>query len=452
MKFSLEKLKKLFNFKYLTVFKISFCCFLTIFAFLALTSPTNAQECTDCTCTASCEVGTTTSESLHIELREHVELEMDHLREWIVNDWFLIPAQNPPLGHVGHALMLLTSQLTTVGIQQVQMIGSFFDAKHQLETQRLFQTLVAKTHKDYHPSEGLCAIGTGAKSLAQSQRIADLTQMTLTKRSMDRTLNSRFTVASSGEGSDRYNRMQQFIGVFCNPEDNASGLELLCSAGGNKDQYNMDVDFTNALENKLTLDLNVTTGGAGDVTPDEQNIFALHANLIGNKVSYPVPQYLLGDGRGNMRNLMSHHIEQRSLAAKRSVAQNSLSAITAMRASGTGESAPFLKSTIHELGVAEGDVNPYLGDSPSYFAQMEVLTKKLYQNPSFYADLYDKPANVERKGAAMQAIAIMQDRDIYDSLLRSEAVLATLLETLMRKEHVRISRDLSAIKDQDERY
>jgi len=452
MKFSLKKLKKTFSFKYLTVFKPRFGCFFAFLTLITLITPVKAQECTTCTCTASCETGVTTSDSLHEDIREHFTLEFDYLREWIVNEWFLVPEQNPPLGHVGHALMLLTSQLTNVGIQQVQMIGSFFDAKHQLETQRLFQTLTAKAHKDYHPSEGLCAIGTSTKSLVQSERIADLTQMTLTKRTMDRTLNSRFTVAGSGEGSDRYNRMEQFIGVFCNPEDNASGLGLLCGAGGVKEQYNMDVDYTSALENKLTLDLNVTTGGAEELTPDEQNIFALHANLIGNKVSYPIPQYLLGDGNGNMRDLMSHHIKQRSLAAKRSVAQNSLSALTAMRASGSSESAPFLKSTIRELGVAPGDINPYLGDNPSYFAQMEVLTKKLYQNPSFYADLYDKPTNVERKGAAMQAIAIMQDRDIYDSLLRSEAVLATLLETLMRNEHVRISRDLSSIKDEDERY
>ena len=409
---------------------------------------------------------------MHENILEHVELELDHLREWIVNEWFLIPEPLPAFGHVSHSLMLLTSQLTTVGIQQVQMIGSFFDAKHQLETQQLFQRLTAKAHKDYHPSEGLCAIGTSTKSLAQSQRIADLTQVALTKRSMDRTLNSRFTIASTGEGSDRYNRMDQFINVFCNPEDNASGLGLnsenpnpdsLCPAGGIKEQYNMDVDYSSAIENKLTLDIDMTsgsggpaggggTGGAGNVTPDEQNIFALHANLIGNKISYPIPQLLLGDGYGNMRDLMSSHIRKRSVAAKRSVAQNSLSSITAMRASGSGESAPFLKAVVRELGVGPGETELYLGGNPSYFAQMEVLTKKLYQNPSFYADLYDKPTNVERKGVAMQAIAIMQDRDIYDSLLRSEAVLATLLESLMRDEHVRVTRDLSSIKNQDERY
>ncbi len=70
-----------------------------------------------------------------------------------------------------------------------------------------------------------------------------------------------------------------------------------------------------------------------------------------------------------------------------------------------------------------------LGDKPSYFAQMDVLTKKIYQDPYFYADLYDKPANVMRKNVAMRAINNIQKRDIYRSLLRSEAIMSVWLES-----------------------
>jgi hypothetical protein len=66
---------------------------------------------------------------------------------------------------------------------------------------------------------------------------------------------------------------------------------------------------------------------------------------------------------------------------------------------------------------------------PSYYAQMEVLTKKIYQNPDFYTNLYDKPANVERKEVAMQAIGLMQKFDLFKSYLRTEASLSVLLET-----------------------
>ena len=433
----------------------SLACFAVLICFsLFINIPAIAQPidensvCTSCACDTTCQTATTLA---HENISGHTELEMDHLRTWIVDTWFY--EQGGPFKQVPHALALMTTQLTTMGIQQMQIIGSFFDAKHQMETQRLFQQLTAQAHKDYHPSEGLCEIGTATTSLAQSQRIADLTQMALTKRTMDRTMNSRWTMGGLGEVSDRLSRIDQFTKVYCNPEDNASGLKLLCGEGGGiKERHNLDVDFTSTLENKLTLDLDMSTGGAPVSTPDEEDVLALNANLMGNVVNTPVPFRTLGDALGNMRDAMNYQIGQRSIAAKRSVAQNSLSALTAMRASGSGESAPFLKAAVHELGVGIPEIEPYLGESPSYFAQMEVLTKKLYQNPAFYADLYDKPVNIERKGVAMQAIGIMQDRDIYDSLIRSEAVLATLLESLIQKEHERVSRNLATIRDMDEMY
>ena len=137
------------------------------------------------------------------------------------------------------------------------------------------------------------------------------------------------------------------------------------------------------------------------------------------------------------------YLDYRAVAAKRSIAQNSFAAIIAQRAEGDtdGEDGvgPFLKAVLAESGVKPEDVEQRLGKNPSYFAQMEVLTKDIYQNPTFYAELYDKPVNVERKSAALQAIELMQDRDIYKSLLRSEAVLATLVETLLLQEHNRVS-------------
>jgi hypothetical protein len=45
---------------------------------------------------------------------------------------------------------------------------------------------------------------------------------------------------------------------------------------------------------------------------------------------------------------------------------------------------------------------------------------------------------VERKGAALQAIGLMQDRDLYNSLIRSEAVLSVLLETMLEKEQEKV--------------
>ena len=65
---------------------------------------------------------------------------------------------------------------------------------------------------------------------------------------------------------------------------------------------------------------------------------------------------------------------------------------------------------------------------------MEFLTRKMYQNPNFYTNLYDKPTNVKRIGAAMKAIKLMQDRDIQAALQRREMLMSMMLELKLRKE------------------
>ena len=343
-------------------------------------------------------------------------------------------------------MMLMSEQLTTAGMQQVQVIGSFFDAKHQLETQRLFQQLTAKAHKDYHPSESLCAIGTNVRSLAASERRSNLTHTAFANRMMQRQLSHGDSISTIGGESDRRSRLKLFIEKFCNKTDHAEGLQLICKNGGNnKEQINMDVNYTNAVENKLTLEIDFTEEGKDDTTADEENVFALSANLFGNEILPILDESLLVSSDDNPSALADYYLDIRAVAAKRSVAQNSFAAITALKAEGDTESAPFLKAILAEAGVEPSEVEDRLGEKPSYFAQMEVMTKDLYQNPSFYANLYDKPVNIERKGAALQAIELMQDRDLYRSLLRSEAILATLLETLTRKEHDRISNELDGI-------
>ena len=74
------------------------------------------------------------------------------------------------------------------------------------------------------------------------------------------------------------------------------------------------------------------------------------------------------------------------------------------------------------------DAQRLVGENPSYFAQMEVLTKRIYQDPRFFAELYDKPANVERQRAAMRGINLAQQNDLLGVLHRREMLLSVLLE------------------------
>lgn len=356
--------------------------------------------------------------------------------------------------HILPALMLFAEQISAAAMGQVVSVGMFLDAKHQLETQRLFQQMMAEAHKDYQPSEGLCTFGTNVRSLAASDRNVDLTAMGISNRVLQRELLSGSSVSGGGQTSDYLSRIAQFRALYCNQADNGRGLQLLCPQGSAQiGRRNNDINYTAVLESPLTLQLDFTAQGNPDhanndhintVSTDEEDIFALSANLYAHNVAPTVPQSFLSDENGiaNPQGI-NHYINIRSIAAKRSVARNSFASIAAMKSQGEAEVQPYLYAIMREMGVAEAEVPIYLGERPSYYAQMEILTKKLYQNPSFYTELYDKPANVDRKLVSMQAIDLMQRRDIYRSVLRSEAILAVMLETALGEQQDKVSNEIN---------
>lgn len=377
---------------------------------------------------------------LHTNSQQNFWQQLSATQQWVTTTFI---QQN-----VIPAMQKMAEQLSTVAFQQVAMIGMMLDAKHQLESQRLLQQLQAEAHKDYHPSEGMCMIGTNVRSLAESEHFADYNTLAIAKRTMQRQLLSGNVASYEGPKSDVISRLDQFINVYCDPNDNNGDLDNLCqdqerTGPGRK---NKDIDFTRTVETQLTLDVDFTGANVGDTDerPDEEDIFALASNLYANE---PLPR--IDDAKMSSPEVIREQgdrvlLDLRSIAAKRSVAQNSFAAITGMRTAGGPEGAPptsrdFMYAIMFDLGLNEDEVTEMIGERPSYFAQMEVLTKKLYQNPNFYTELYDKPVNVERKAAALQAIGLMQDRDIYRSLLRSEAVLSVLLESQLSKQQDTIS-------------
>ena len=234
----------------------------------------------------------------------------------------------------------------------------------------------------------------------------------------------------------------KFVKTYCNKKDNSDGLNHLCvNSTATPERINKDVDFIRTLESKLTIDADFTVEEASKTTPDEEDVFALSSNLFAHKVFPVMGKNILATPEGVPKQLAYRYLDLRSIAAKRSVAQNSIAAIAAERGKGDKEAAQYLKKLVVELGVSEENIDAVLGKEPSYFAQMEVLTKDIYQNPVFYTELYDKPANVTRKQVAIQAIQLMQDRDFFKSQLRTEAVMAVLLETMLQAENERIHAD-----------
>ncbi len=397
-----------------------------------------------CACISATEKNTTVT---------HIRNEFIAHREWMVGEFFA--------NHILPALMLFTEQITAMSMHQVAAIGTFLDAKHQLETQRLFQQLTAQAHKDYHPSEGMCTFGTNVRSLAGSDRNMDLTAITISNRVLQRELLSGASLAGGGRTSDALSRMAQFRSLYCNQSDNANGLKLLCpSKTTNTGRENNDINFTQLLDTPLTLKLDFTAQGNADhasnthnpsVSADEEDVFALAANLYAHDVAPTIaPAFLVDDNGEILSQGINHYMNIRAVAAKRSVAKNSFAAIAAMKAQGESEVQPYLYALVKEMGIPDAEVATYLGERPSYYAQMEILTKKLYQNPMFYTDLYDKPANVERKNVSMQAIELMQRRDMYRSSLRTEAILSVMLETALIEQQEKLTNEIRRLPQNGE--
>lgn len=348
--------------------------------------------------------------------------------------------------------MRMTEQFTAVMMQQAFIVGMFFDAKHQLEVQRWFQQMHAEAHKDYQPSWQMCRFGTFSQGLTSAERKIDMNVRVLAKYMMERQTapaptNTKGTGAPGGPKQDRLTRAEQFKSTYCNPmSNNVNGLSEMCPTAGDPDRQNRDIDFTRDVETRLTLDLDFSDD---QNTNDETDIFALSKSLFyhsvfkrENKKNITASAAIASS---NTRLVGTQSVQdQRALTAARSVAANSFAHIVGMRGQGTAISAQYMTALMRQFAMNDRDIQDLLGRNPSYFAQMEVLTKKMFQHPNFYTELYDTPVNVERQGAALQAIKLMQDRDRFDASLRREMLLSLLLEMKIREYQQGLERTLQS--------
>ncbi len=390
------------------------------------------------------------------EFDEKVEEEFIELEEFIVHEMWeqsILPA-----------MMLAAEQFTAVALQQAMAIGMFIDAESQMNAQRLLQEIRAQVHKDYQPSLGMCKFGSVMKGIATTERRGEVTAVILAQRSLDRQLGQQDTSGTYGNDLDHDVRITHFKSLFCDEHDRGNALASACSdlawtnTSFDEDarlRMNKDIDFFSLVESPWTLNIDFTNEEIIDDTAtlnpqihneDEEHILAMASNLYAYTTFPRVPARLLTNKVDKeLTSMQKSYMDMRSIVAKRSVAENSFYAISSMKAEGHRLEPPpgapaggpdtfpmssrtHMEAILRELGVSSTEALDLLGDNPSYYAQMEILTKKLYQNPDFYTNLYDKPANVERKAVALQAIKLMQKFDVLKSSLRSEASTSILLE------------------------
>lgn len=337
-------------------------------------------------------------------------------------------------------LMQMTEQLTVVAAQEVAAIGMFLDAKQQLETQRLHQQLKTEAVKDYHPSEQMCRIGSYIRSLANVEERVVHNQFVLNDMLIENEDNRINTGTALGPESDFENRIDQYRTTYCDPSDNNEGLDILCKHPGGtgaatSTRVNNDVDYQRVLEMPYTLDIDFTDN---TLTPEEADIVALGRNLYWD-TSFDFAS------NADLDKNSKYYMRARAFRAMNNVAHNSFSNYVAMKAKAPDPVAPvqpgwmYMKTLMREFGMSDPDIEQLIGKNPSYYAQMDFLTKKMFQNPDFFTNLYDKPVNVDRIEIALNAIGLMQMRDHYEASLRHEMLLSGLVENQLLLDSEKIS-------------
>lgn len=365
-----------------------------------------------------------------VTIRNLIVSEMDRHEDWLI-DTFWGEKLEP-------ALSVMTNKINNALIAQSTKLGSFTDALSNSEKALTLQELSAQTANDYAPSETLCRYGTLGLSLAASEEKAKANRLIMIERSLSRQLGRANTAGAASGNRDAQGRANQVLTRFCDKSDNGNKNREVCKSTNDR-FLNADMDFVRTFESKPTLDIDFTEVKSAP-TDDEINITALSDNIFANDLfSRPKEGNVTADGALTDSRLAV--MDLRSLVAKRSVAEHSFNTLVAMKSRGSGMdssggplgSTSFIKAVLTELGLESKSAEFYLGKAPSYDAQMEVLTKKIFQSPSFYVNLMENPANVERQYAALQSFGLMQQRDIFDSILRSEMLLSLIVELEVAK-------------------
>ena len=376
-------------------------------------------------------------------VRKNHRIARKTITEWIAKeftqhkDWLTVEFAQ---GHVIPALQRMSAQLSSVGMFQMFAIGTMFDSRQQLKTQRLYQELELEAQKDYQPSEDFCWFGTNVRSLAHSDARARYNAYAMSQRALARQLGTVGTAGAKSQDDDFESRWNQYVFRYCDPKDNnwtgdGTGMEAVCSFETDPQRRNRDIDFTGLIEHARTLEIDFTNSSK---TNDEEDVMALSSNLFGHSV---LSRALRGSTL-TKQGQQESYFALRSVAAKRSVAQHSFDSIVGLKSSGTtkaAETAQFLGAIMKELGIPEEEISLILGENPSYYAQLEVLAKRIFQSPTFYANLYDTPANIRRKSAALKAIEMILDRAIYESQLRQEMTTSVLLSSELENDFAKVN-------------
>lgn len=320
-------------------------------------------------------------------------------------------------------------------VDQAMMIGAFIDGRSTNASLSLLGKLNARALNNYQPSDTICKFGTLSRSLASSETLLDVNKKVFGEIIFDRNSQAKNTLY--GEASrGMIGNLNDFKTKYCEEVDGGNGLAGYCNSAKSTPDlfFNRDVDFTRVFDVPLTLDVNYSDS---TLTDQEEMMIALFQNL-----SLRDPDYGMESGQSLKKQRKTDDFQDlNQILAVRQLVGNTFANQVAMKSKGNGASSSYMQKVLTKLGLTSAESKKLIGDQPSYYAQMEVLTKKLYQDPAFFANLYDTPENVDRQKVAMMAVSLMQERDLLDSLKRKELLLSGLLELKVSHKGAKLNQD-----------
>lgn len=327
--------------------------------------------------------------------------------------------------YVGGVKNISDSDRNTMTMK-IATLGAFLDVRTYLDTLRALQISTVRTLKNYTASDAVCRFGTMTRSIASADAVAKKNQMALSKILLDRYTQKEGTISADPIRTLPL-ILDNFKEKYCVTRDNNNFLDGYCEGLSLTSDllHNRDIDFTRVFDLPLTLNADFSDS---TITNDKQAVIALFDNLS------MTPLMMSSEASAFDPHSNSDQAQNiRSLSAMKTVTANSFGALIGEKAQSTAQATNYMKEMIKQLGLDATSAEKLLGANPSYFAQMEVLTKKLFQNPAFYANLYESEANIDRQRVAMKAIELQQDRDFLESLRRREMLLSVLLNAKLQR-------------------
>ncbi len=361
-------------------------------------------------------------------------------------------------------LKSMAAQLTATTLQNAGSFGGMFDSMATNTAILSAQKLQAGAYQNYTPGENLCRFGTLSRSLASADLAATRQINAIDTVLLNRETNNN-SYGSPSSDHDQMGKLKNLTNLYCNPGDNnANPVACECDltqgtcSGPLAARSNRDLDFARLFASRLTLNFNLSDGV---ITPDEQDVLGFLTTVSAFPILPPLAPR--SSELTSSPAVMTAFQDTRKIAAQRGLTRATLAHFVGSRSNGGGgaASAPYMQALLQELGMNAATAQEYLtsegqnltgtgateqSKSASYNAQMEILTKKIYQNPNFYTYLMDKPANIDRAHAAQMAIRLMQRRDMADIITRREMLLSQLLEAKISSEEQRMRARISQAK------